>query len=108
MKKEFVMSVARKTRFFTTTSIAQVDIDGKLTLGFPLKQENVEQSYRVLVNDAGQILLDPFTNIPKQEIWLWKNPEALASLEHGLQQSASGDLHDLGSFAKYSDLELED
>jgi len=102
------MFVTKKNQFSTTTSIAQVDISGKLTLGFPLKQEAVEQSYRVLVNDAGQILLDPFTNIPEQELWLWKNPEALASLERGLQQSASGDLHDLGSFAQYADLELDD
>lgn len=99
------MSVIKNFQFFTTIETAQVDSNGKLTLGLPFRQEAaIEQNYRILVNDAGQILLDPFTNIPEQELWLWKNPEALASLERGLQQAASGDVYDLGSFAEYADL----
>ena len=103
------MSVIKQAYFCPTAATAQVDSNGKLTLGLPLKGEiSVDQDYRILVNDAGQILLDPFTNIPEEERWLWKNPEALASLERGLQQAASGDVYDLGSFAGYADLELDD
>lgn len=40
--------------------------------------------------------------------WLEKNPEALAAVEKGLQQSALGQTHYRGSFAKYADLDIED
>jgi hypothetical protein len=102
------MSLLKNHQFYPTSATAQVDSDGKLTVGMPLRQESTHQNYRILINDAGQILLDPFANIPEQERWLWENPEALASLGRGLQQAADGDVRDLGSFAQYADLELDD
>jgi glycine cleavage system aminomethyltransferase T len=65
-------------------------------------------SYRVMVNDDGQILLDPVVAIPERELWLWKNPEAIASVQRGIQQAAEGELHDMGSFSQYADVEVED
>lgn len=51
------------------------------TLGhLSLNLEPKSTEYRVLVNEAGQILLDPITNIPDREQWLWQNPQALASV----------------------------
>ena len=47
-------------------------------------------------------------NVPEEEIWLWQVPTAWASLERGLRQAAVGDVHDLGSFAQYADLEIDD
>lgn len=35
-----------------------------------LVQQASEKSYRILVNDAGEILLDPTNNIPEYERWL--------------------------------------
>ena len=102
------MTTIDASKFSTTTSTVEVDNDGRLLLGLFLKQDIANQSYRILVNDMGQILLDPLTNIPEQERWLWKNPEALTSLERGLQQAAAGDVHDLGSFAEYADIDLDD
>jgi hypothetical protein len=83
---------------------ARIDKRGRLTLG----KEAKSQQYRVMVNSCGQILLDPIQNIPERELWLWKNSEALASLEKGVEQAASGELHDLGSFEEYVDLEIDD
>lgn len=46
--------------------------------------------------------------LPSCEPWLDNNPEAKASVERGLQQAARGEIHDLGSFSQYADLEIDD
>ncbi|MBD2419587.1 hypothetical protein H6G54_18135 [Anabaena cylindrica FACHB-243] len=83
---------------------ASIDKRGRLTLG----AEATSKQYRVMKNKSGQILLDPVVNIPERELWLWKNPEATDSLKKGMQEAAAGELHDLGSFAEYADLEIDD
>lgn len=80
------------------------DDRGRLTLGAIAKTK----SYRVLINEAGQILLDPVVNIPERELWIWQNSVARASLEVGIQQANSGELHDLGSFAQFADLDIDE
>ncbi len=79
---------------------------GNLTLGEAAKAK----VYRVLTNDAGQILLDPIDieKIPLEQRWLWQNPEALGMVLRGIEQAARGEVHDLGSFAQYADLEIDD
>ncbi|NJK30565.1 MAG: hypothetical protein HC851_22915 [Acaryochloris sp. RU_4_1] len=84
--------------------IVQPDSRGRLSIGAVTKGKN----YRVMVNEAGQILLDPVVAIPERELWLWQNPEAIASVQRGIEQAARGDLHEMGSFAQYADLELEE
>lgn len=79
---------------------------GNLTLGEAAKAK----VYRVFTNDAGQILLDPIDieKIPFEQRWLWQNPEALGMVLRGIEQAARGEVHDLGSFAQYADLEIDD
>lgn len=43
--------------------------------------------------------------IPPDEAWLYRNPEALASVLRGLQEAAEGKTAFLGSFAQYADEE---
>jgi hypothetical protein len=80
--------------------------EGNFTLGETAKAK----VYRVLTNDAGQILLDPIDleKIPENQRWLWQNPEALGMVLRGIEQAARGEVHDLGSFAQYADLEIDD
>ncbi|WP_392480541.1 hypothetical protein [Nostoc sp. C110] len=82
----------------------KTDGKGRLTLGTVAKAK----SYRVLINELGQILLDPIVNIPQRELWIWQNSVARNSLEVGIKQASSGELHDLGSFAQYADLEIDE
>ncbi len=80
--------------------------EGNLTLAEVAKAK----VYRVLTNDAGQILLDPvdIEKIPEEQRWLWQNPEALGMVLRGIQEAAEGKGHYLGSFAQYADLEIDD
>lgn len=84
--------------------IVQPDSRGRLSIGAAAKGK----SYRVMVNEIGQILLDPVVTIPERELWLWQNPEAIASVQKGIQQAAEGELHDMGDFSQYADIEVED
>jgi hypothetical protein len=47
-------------------------------------------------------------NIPEEDLWIWQNLSAWASLERGLRQTAVGDVRYLGSFAQYADLDVDD
>ncbi|HEY9702302.1 MAG TPA: hypothetical protein V6C58_07635 [Allocoleopsis sp.] len=73
-----------------------------------LQLENKLTEYRIFTNNLGQILLEPIANIPEPERWLWQNPEALNSVQRGLEQVAKGEVHYLGDFSQYQDLECED
>jgi hypothetical protein len=84
--------------------IVQPDSRGRLSIGAVAKGK----SYRVMVNNDGQILLDPVVAIPERELWLWQNPEAIASVQRGIQQAADGELHDMGDFSQYAEAEVED
>ncbi|MEG4303245.1 hypothetical protein [Microcoleus sp. D3_18a_C4] len=88
--------------FGTLKNLISTDSQGHLSL----KLEPKSTEYRVLVNEAGQILLDPITNIPDREQWLWQNPQALAAVKCGLAQAAKGEVHDLGDFSEYADRDL--
>lgn len=90
--------------FRVVKDLIQPDSQGKLSL----EQVARATGYRVLVNDAGQILLDPILSVPEREAWLWQNPEVLTSVQQGIEQSAIGQTEDLGSFAQYANLELDE
>ena len=47
-------------------------------------------TYHVYRNRLGQIVLDPQVSIPAAEAWLFKDPEALASVRRGLSQAKRG------------------
>jgi len=49
-------------------------------------------TYHIYKNKFGQIVLDPQLTIPASEIWLFKNPEALASVRRGLSDAAQGNV----------------
>jgi hypothetical protein len=79
--------------------IRKLDTAGRLTLG----KERAGEQYEADEASDETIVLGPVAVIPKRELWLWKNAEALASLKRGLEQSARGEGRSLGSFALYAD-----
>jgi hypothetical protein len=66
-----------------------------------------ELRFIIYTNDVGQILLSPEIGVPLHEAWLYENPRALASVRRGLQDAAAGKVHNLGSFAKFADDEID-
>ncbi|MEM9273686.1 MAG: hypothetical protein AAGA80_12080 [Cyanobacteria bacterium P01_F01_bin.143] len=61
-----------------------------------------------MINELDQNLLGSTVDIPEKEIWLWKNQSALKSLNQGLEEATKGETQDLGSFAEYADLDIDD
>jgi hypothetical protein len=90
--------------FRTVKEIVEPDSRGRFSIGAIAKSK----TYRVQMNDAGQILLDPVVAVPERELWLWQNPEAIALVRRGIEQAGAGEVHDLGSFAEYAEMEIVD
>ena len=78
------------------------DAKGRISLGARAKGIS---SYRIHEQADGRLILEPFTEIPARERWVYENPEILASLERGLKDAAEGRTTYLGSFAQYADEE---
>jgi hypothetical protein len=94
--KERLVLIARDVR---------PDAKKRVTLGKALTGLDEDVRFDVYQNDSGQIVLDPQVSIPASEAWLYRNPEALASVRRGLQQAVEGKTISLGSFARYADEE---
>lgn len=63
--------------------------------------------FAIYKNDIGQILLSPEVSVSAHEVWLYRNPDALAAVAQGLAEAAQGEVVDMGSFEKYADDEIE-
>lgn len=46
--------------------------------------------FNIFLNDSGEIKLEPVVKIPAKEAWLYKNPEALASVDRGIKNALAG------------------
>lgn len=75
------------------------DSKGRIALGALAKGVS---SYRVLKQTDGKLLLEPYTEIPLREQWLYNNPQALEAVRQGLKDSAAGRIFDLGDFTQYA------
>lgn len=75
------------------------DAKGRITLG-PLA-EGVS-GFSVTVTEDHKIVLEPFSEIPTREKWLYENKKALASVKKGLDDAAAGRVKSKGSFAKFT------
>ncbi|MDR3690992.1 MAG: hypothetical protein P4L46_16555 [Fimbriimonas sp.] len=79
--------------------VRKLDESGRLSLG----KARAGEQYRVNELDDGTIVLTPMATIPKRELWLWRNQEALTAVKEGLEQSARGEGRFLGDFTQFVD-----
>lgn len=91
--------ILKNSDFRLISEFAQPDAKKRLSLGEALAGATAYNVYR---NSLGQVILDPVKAVPASEMWLYENPEALASVKQGLRESAEGKRVYRGSFAKYA------
>jgi hypothetical protein len=75
----------------------QIDDKYRICLGSFLSKEEREQlsSFHVSRQEDGKIVLDPLVEIPARDHWIYKNPEALASLMRGIEDAKNGRIVDV-------------
>lgn len=86
------------------SKVNKVNMDGKqrICLTRVLSKEERENfsSFRIY-REGGKIVLEPVFEVPQKDHWIYKNPEALASLMRGIKDAEEGRIKYRGSFAKY-------
>jgi hypothetical protein len=92
-------TVIKNSDFELVSEFAQPDAKKRLSLGEALGGVTAYNIYR---NTLGQIILDPVKAVPASEMWLYENPQALASVKQGLRESAEGKTVYRGSFARHA------
>ena len=92
-------TIIKSPDFELVSEFAQPDAKKRLSLGEALRGATAYNIYR---NPLGQLILDPVKTVPASEMWLYENPQALASVKQGLRESAEGKSVYRGSFAKYA------
>ncbi len=70
-------AIIKDTDFQLISEFAQPDAKKRLSLGEALQGATAYNIYR---NPLGQLILDPVKTVPASEMWLYENPEALASV----------------------------
>jgi hypothetical protein len=92
-------AVIKNDDFQLVSEFAQPDAKKRLSLG---EASHGITAYNIYRNALGQLILDPVKAIPASEVWLYENPEALASVKRGLRESAEAKSRYRGSFAKHA------
>jgi hypothetical protein len=80
--------------------ILRPDARGRIFLG---KLAEGVSGYRAYMDKNHRIILEPFTEVPLREKWLFENQKAYESVRRGLEESKAGLLKDKGTFSPYID-----
>ncbi len=80
------------------------DAKGRITLG---KLAHGVCSFHATTDAKGRIILEPYTEIPASEMWLFDNKPALKAVKEGIGQAAQGRVKSHGGFAKFANDEID-
>jgi len=70
-----------------THRLTTVDGSGRISLG----KAQAGTLYDVAYEADGRVLLTPMVAIPERELWLYKNHEAMAMVDKGLDEMGRGE-----------------
>lgn len=76
------------------------DSKGRISLG---KLADGVSSFIAHRSPDGNIILEPYAEIPAREKWLFDNQTALNAVKTGIEQASKGQTRSRGSFAKFVD-----
>jgi hypothetical protein len=96
--------VERDTVFEDLKDSIRADDKGRVILGREFSGKN----FRVSKSANGDILLVPVVVIPERDMWLYKNPQALAMFHAGLAEAAAGEVTDGEDFSQFAADDMED
>ena len=80
------------------------DAKGRITLG---RLACGVSSFHATTDAKGRIILEPYTEIPASEKWLFDNKPTLTAVKEGLNQAGQGHVKSRGSFAKFANDEID-
>lgn len=67
----------------------RLDAKNRISLGELIPEGTT--SFRARIQENGEIVLTPMTEMPLRERWLWENKAAMESVRKGLTQAANGE-----------------
>lgn len=68
----------------------RLNLDGRNRVNLSKLLPNIEVHSVKAYREGNKIILEPMAEIPAHELWLYKNPEHLADVMEGLNQSSEG------------------
>lgn len=74
------------------------DSKGRITLG---KWAEGVSSFVISIDKHHRIILEPYSEIPAREMWVYENKKVHNKLKRGIKDAAEGKITSRGSFAKY-------
>lgn len=84
--------------------VRRPDAQGRITIG----KDRADETFVVEPQTNGDIILRSVVVMHRQEMWLFENKKAAASLKRGIAQSRAGKVKGLGPFAEFAELEDEE
>lgn len=88
-----MVAIIKNSDFKGVARNVKPDAKKRVVLPKALVLEDV--TYHIYCNSLGQIVLDPQVSIPASEVWLFKDPEAVASVRRGLADAAKGKVSEI-------------
>ena len=76
------------------------DSKGRIALGVLAKGVS---SYRATVDEDNRIILEPYSEVPSREKWLFDNSKAISSVKQGLADAKAGRIQSRGNFGNYAE-----
>lgn len=87
-----------------TLRMVRPDSKGRITLG---RLAEGVSGFSVTETEDHKIILEPYTEIPVREKWLFNNRVAQGKVKQGLEDAKLSKISKKGSFAKFADDDIE-